>query len=497
MKRLFTVLLGTAMLIAVTTGAAAQTPAPWVLVLPADNQTDDASLDPIGATVAETISLTLTLLGDFEVREVPAEDIPEDVLRGNLSALRAFSAQQAMDYVVFGSVQSAGDGFDIEAAVWDRGADLVSVRQSGRADSLLDTFAVADELAVEFLSAFSGRRIAFGEVQLRRQGWQDGQYRVLIDGAEAARNATVVSGVLVGERTVAVEALTGPQAGEVLLDVPITVRENEVSSLSFTMQPPAEESEEIATAPVTDETDGEGDRNDAEEHRVVDEEVEADREGGVDYYGGLAYVAWRHDFNGRRRAISALDLWFDAAWRGGLELSGSVFLVFEPIEEYSPFIDGNNALATGAYEPEAESAVAVEASVGWSVYETPIGRRARVDVVPYGGVIYRYQWYFLRHTDGPSQDELVDVAFSSDEEWVYQQYLGLLGGVRARAVVGRFVARLGLGIDVNTAVGQAANGRELFVLDEGGNFIASGESLQGVPETGVSRRGSFGVGLAF
>lgn len=497
----------------------AQAPAPWVLVLPADNQTGNASLDPIGTTVADTISLTLRLLGDFEVRELPAEEIPAAVLRGNLSALRSFSTQQTMDYIVFGSVRSSGDGFDIDAAVWDRGAGAVTVQESGRADSLFDTFGIADQLAVEFLSAFSGQRIAFGEIRVTRQGWQAGQYRVLVDGMEVARNAAVISSVLVGERTVVVEALTGPQTGEVLLEVPINVREGGVSSLSFTMAEPiggvaaadaaTTDGATIDEAPVAEsdavDPDGESAGGGAESPAPSGERearvgrvAPANRDRPVDFYAGLAYLAWRRDFNGRGSPGLAFDLWFDAAWRQGLELSGSVFIVPEPGgQTYSNFTDGSAALATDAYDTEAESAVAVEATVGWRVYETPIGGAARLEVVPYAGLIYRYQWYFLRHTDGVSEGELVDVTFSSDQEWAYQHYVGFLGGVRARAVIGRFVARVGVGADFNTAIGQAANGRELFVLDESGNYTASGRSLSGVPESGVSWRGSFGVGLGF
>ena len=511
MKRAYMIIAATAMLTVATTGMVAQDTAPWVLVLPADNQTGNPSLDPISTTVADTISRTLALLGDFEIREVSPEDIPEEVLRGNPSALRAFSNQQTMDYIVFGSLRGEGPGYDIDAAVWDRGSGAISVRESRRASSLFDTFSVADELAVEFLSAFSGQRIAFGEVRLQRQGWQDGQYRVVIDGTEVARNAAVVSGVLVGERSLVVEALTGPQTGDALLEVPITVREGGVTSLSFTMASPAGESAEIAAGRERNAADLErepaaDDENDstvdaAEEGRET--QLQASNLGRrTDFYAGLAYLAWRRDFNGRGRAAVAFDLWFDVAFGSGLELAGSALLVTEPGGTYSAQSVAGNAIATGAYEPEAEGAIALEGSIGWEVYQTSLGRRARLEVVPYAGPIYRVQWYHLRQTDGVGQGELVDAAFTSDAQgvsgWVYQQYIGLLGGLRARAVIGAFVVRVAAVADVNTAIGPAANGRELFLWDDGSeNYTASGQTLSGVPESGMSWRGSFGLGFTF
>lgn len=246
---------------------AASAQEPWVLVIPSENQTGNAALDPIGATVADTISLTLRLLGDFDVRELPAESIPPAVVSGDVAALRTFAAEQTLDYIVFSAVRSTADGFGIDAAVWDRGADAVSVRESGTATSLFSTFDVADDLAVQFLSAFSGQRIAFGQIQLTPDAEGAGEYRVLVDGTEVARNAAVVSNVLVGPRTVRVEALDGAAAGGVLLDTVVRIAEGQTVLLVYrgtdpdsaaTGGTPADPTEDETDAPTTDGKDATG-----------------------------------------------------------------------------------------------------------------------------------------------------------------------------------------------------------------------------------------------
>jgi hypothetical protein len=250
---------------------AASAQEPWVLVIPSENQTGNAALDPIGATVADTISLTLRLLGDFDVRELPAESIPPAVVSGDVAALRTFAAEQTLDYIVFSAVRSTADGFGIDAAVWDRGADAVSVRESGTATSLFSTFDVADDLAVQFLSAFSGQRIAFGQIQLTPDAEGENEYRVLVDGTEVARNAAVVSNVLVGPRSVRVEALDGAAAGGVLLDTVVRITEGQTVLLVYrgtdpdttpdsvpTGDPPADPAAGETEAPTTDTTDPTG-----------------------------------------------------------------------------------------------------------------------------------------------------------------------------------------------------------------------------------------------
>ena len=199
-----------------------------VVVVPAANRTGETSLDAVGTTVSQTIESSLLMLDDFDVRATEHEVIPPAVVAGEPVALEQFAQSETAGYVVFGSVSTDfEDQIVIEMAVWDQRADSVALQMRQTASSLFDTFTVADELAIRFLSAFSGERIAFGSIQLEPGGWEDGSYTVFVDGMEMGVDTPVVSRVLIGDRTLEVTANNGPEAGAVLVRELVTVREAE------------------------------------------------------------------------------------------------------------------------------------------------------------------------------------------------------------------------------------------------------------------------------
>lgn len=210
-----------------------------VVVIPAANRSGQASLDSVGSTASQTIESSLLMLDGFTVRQVPNEEIPPAVVAGDPAALAQFAQTKSADYVMFGSVsQDAEDRIVIEMAVWDQSSDSVALQAREAASSLFDTFNVADELAIRFLSAFSGRRIAFGSIQLEPGGWDDGSYTVFVDGMEIAVDTPVVSPVLIGDRTLEVKANNGPEAGAILVRDVVTVREAEPTTVAFRFPDP-------------------------------------------------------------------------------------------------------------------------------------------------------------------------------------------------------------------------------------------------------------------
>lgn len=210
-----------------------------VLVIPAANRSGETALDSVGTTASQTIEISLEMLDAFEVQPVAGEAIPPGVVAGDPDALGKFARAQDVDYIMFGWVsKDLDERIVIEMAVWDRNADSVALQARQTASSLFDTFSVADDLAVRFLSAFSGQRIAFGSIELEPAGWDEGSYTVIVDGMEVAADTAVVPQVLIGERTVEVVANNGPEVGAVLVSRVVTVREAESASLAFTFPAP-------------------------------------------------------------------------------------------------------------------------------------------------------------------------------------------------------------------------------------------------------------------
>ena len=213
---------------------------PWILVVPPENRTDNSALTPAGVTVAQTMELTLQLLGEYEVRFVDPDRIPEAVISGDLDALEEFAEERTLDYVVFGGIESADGAIELQASVWSRQEGVVTVTESTIAESMFDIFIATDTLTSEFLSAFSGQRIAFGEIRLIREGWNEGEYTVLVDGTPVGTTIRSAENVLIGNRFVEVIAENGPMAGSSIFSAPVFVDEGEAVTIRFSMTAPPE-----------------------------------------------------------------------------------------------------------------------------------------------------------------------------------------------------------------------------------------------------------------
>jgi len=189
---------------------------PWVVVIVPETAEDDARTETLALVVADTVEMTLRLIGDYAVQPRPEGDAAPGA-----TEVAEYAERERMDYVVFGEV-GAGTGSEtrFRLSVYSREAGAVTLEREAIARSLFDTFSVADELSAELLGAFTGQRIAYGRVELRNQADVPGAYRVYLDGSPAGTSVTTLDRVLVGEREVAVEAREGPRAGTVVASRP-------------------------------------------------------------------------------------------------------------------------------------------------------------------------------------------------------------------------------------------------------------------------------------
>lgn len=223
-----------------------------MVVVPAANRSGEPLLDPVGTSASQTIQATLLILDDFDVIPVAIETIPPAVVEGEPTALAQFAQAERADYVMFGSVtKDENERIVIEMAAWDRDADAITFQTQRVATSLFETFSVADELALRFVSAISGRQIAFGSIRLEPEGWSEGSYTVRVDGVEFGVDTPMIPRVLIGDRRIEVVANNGPDAGVVIASELVTVREAETTLLAFTVPYPdsAKPSLDVPIAP--------------------------------------------------------------------------------------------------------------------------------------------------------------------------------------------------------------------------------------------------------
>jgi hypothetical protein len=159
-----------------------------------------SSIKPVTDAVADTMALTLALLGRFEVIRLEEPDALAD-----LAALREYCETNHIDQAIGGSgTARAGGGYHFRLGVYDRHKDRVSLVREGASSGLLDVFEVTDELVAGLLESLSGTHIGFGSLELELRGEERGEYEVLIDGTSAGEGISSVGKLLIGRRTVRV-----------------------------------------------------------------------------------------------------------------------------------------------------------------------------------------------------------------------------------------------------------------------------------------------------
>ncbi len=141
-----------------------------VHILPIRPVADDPTVRAATAATADTIALTLGLLGGYEVTEVPlgSFDTSDEYLdeRGI----------EAMDRLLFVETSRETGAYFVSAGVVDPLSREQLLVRRGTAEGALDLFSVSDRLVSELLGELSGQRITFGEITFEPGSWIPGSY---------------------------------------------------------------------------------------------------------------------------------------------------------------------------------------------------------------------------------------------------------------------------------------------------------------------------------
>ncbi|MEX2444045.1 MAG: hypothetical protein WD492_10590 [Alkalispirochaeta sp.] len=219
-----------------------------VHVLPVVNRSGQAQFDAVATTVTDTVSLTLRLLGNYDISHgepvgrmadrdaerptrqgsaVPAP-LPSDST-ALTSALATRAEDLQVENIVFGEILPPEDTElpRIRLGVFDRLSGEITVQEERTPQNLFGIFTITDELAADVLSGFAGRRVAFGTIRITPEYGGNGEapsYRVALDGEELGANLRSVDSILTGTHQL---TITTEVMGEkrVLLDEEISVEE--------------------------------------------------------------------------------------------------------------------------------------------------------------------------------------------------------------------------------------------------------------------------------
>ncbi len=204
-----------------------------VLVLPVQNLTGRPPNDSIAATTTSTMSLTLQLIGRYDL--VATEGLTSaDALRLTVDGLDRLAEDRGADSIIFGTVTLGPTGELLFAvSVFDRAAGEITVEARSRADSLFEVFDAADDLVADAVSGFSGERIGFGNVQVRTTE-SGGDFRLYLDGTLVGENVVSMDRVLIGERLVEIRQVRSGVEVTIHQEM-LTIRERQVATVSFTL----------------------------------------------------------------------------------------------------------------------------------------------------------------------------------------------------------------------------------------------------------------------
>lgn len=209
-------------------GSASAAAKPRIAVFGFLNFTGDDTFDNPTETATNGISLSLRIIGLYEVVE---SDI---FLRDQSDAsLAQYCKKNNFDYVLYGTLKTDGLTQRYTLGVFDLSQGKTTIRESAIGSSVLDVFSVTDTLIQAVLGSITGHHIGFGSLRLTNAG-ESGSYEVVIDGISLPESPASIDYVMSGSHTLRVVKTSGPAPVEVLSRT-VEVVEGTATAVSFSL----------------------------------------------------------------------------------------------------------------------------------------------------------------------------------------------------------------------------------------------------------------------
>lgn len=167
---------------------------PVIALFPMQNPTGEDWIDTLGNTVEDVVSLTLAIMGRYEI-ERPDEP-PGDLSEG---ALMELARREGYDDIILGECSLTERGYRFSVTNFDLYKGRTTVRAEEEFESLLDSFEAADLLTEALIEGLSGVKVRYGGLTLALL--RDEPYRTVIDDADVGAGFTGSDRFLVGPHT--------------------------------------------------------------------------------------------------------------------------------------------------------------------------------------------------------------------------------------------------------------------------------------------------------
>lgn len=164
-----------------------------IAVLPLEFEEGDERYGIIAATIFNTVCLTLTLMGSYEIVELDQAPLPEK------KDLPELAAENSADSIISGRIDGkSGGSIGIEMSVFNRASRSVTLAKSVTAQSIFDIFDAADRIVVDLIEGFSGRHIAYGSLEIRPD-FPEAGYSVYLNRRFIGRGVRDIPKLFIGE----------------------------------------------------------------------------------------------------------------------------------------------------------------------------------------------------------------------------------------------------------------------------------------------------------
>ncbi len=150
---------------------------PVIALFPMQNPTGEGWIDTLGNTVEEVVSLTLALMGRYEIKRPGT--LPSDMSEEGLLEL---AREKGYDDIILGECTLTDDGYRFFISNFDLYKEKITVRAEENFDSLLDSFDASDRLTEALVEGLSGVKVLYGGLTLALL--RDEPYRTVIDDVD-------------------------------------------------------------------------------------------------------------------------------------------------------------------------------------------------------------------------------------------------------------------------------------------------------------------------
>ncbi|MGL1893521.1 MAG: hypothetical protein OCD02_17925 [Spirochaetaceae bacterium] len=199
---------------------------PIVQIDPIINMSEEVWLDALCIKTADSVSLTLKLLGQFIV----STEIPTKIGDINTEALRIRSEAEGYDNIIFGSCSFIDGSYIISMNAYDRALNKITYSDSTTVESIFDTLDAIDQIIDKTVEGFSGIHVTYGSLALLKP--ESGEpLSFTIDDVALAEGSLTIDKMPSGKHKLTI--IQDRYFGKHIVESDIFIQENIVNKIPF------------------------------------------------------------------------------------------------------------------------------------------------------------------------------------------------------------------------------------------------------------------------